>query len=196
MKYILGADPGKTGAIALINANADLSCIGPSDVILFPTKVDGGKVNTALIMQNLRPYAKDIVMAVQESVHAIFGSSAKGSFEFGDANGALRTAIEASLFFADNEQEVHVVPPKTWQKVSWAGHDVVASPVLDKQTKQAKTLKSGAIRMQVDTKATSMKVAHSRFPGVSFVMPRCKNESDGCIDAALIAFYALTKYRR
>lgn len=196
MKYILGADPGKTGAIALINAEVDLSDIKPTDVVLFPTKVDEGKVNTTLIMQNLRPYAKDIVMAVQESVHAIFGSSAKGSFEFGDANGALRTAIGASLFFADNMQDIHTVPPKTWQKVAWAGYDVVASPMMDKTTKKAKTLKSGAIRMQVDTKATSMKVAHSRFPGLSFVMPRCKNESDGCIDAALIAFYALTKYLR
>lgn len=196
MRYILGADPGKAGAIALLNADANPSDIKVSDLITIPTKVANGKIDAVRIMQNLRPYAKDIVMAIQENVHAIFGSSAKGSFEFGDANGSLRTAIELTLLSVGNEQIVHVVPPKTWQNVAWAGFTPIAEPILDKTTKQPKLLKSGAARVKVDTKATSAMVAHSRFPGYSFVEPRHKNENDGCIDAALIAFYGLRKFSR
>lgn len=189
MQWILGADPGKHGAIVLINAEKNSGEYQSEDVVCIPSKVNMGKLDVSYIFNELKPYAKDIVYAMQEHVHAIFGSSAKGSFEFGDANGALRAAIEMSCLAAGNPQEVHLVPPKMWQKIAWYGTDVVADPKLDKTTGKPIILKSGKPKLDVDTKKTSSNAAHTIFPGVSFVMPRCRNEHDGCVDAALIAYY-------
>ena len=192
-KWILGADPGKNGAIVLINARKKYGEFTQEDVVCIPTKTIDGKVDVVRMVKELAPYAKDIVLMVQENVHAIYGSSAKGSFEFGDANGALRSALLIVSHMAGTNLPVHLVMPKKWQEVTWKPINVIGAPVLDKDTKEPQRLRNGSIKIKIDTKATSLVAAKATFPGVSFVQPRCKKEHDGCVDAALIAYYGRCK---
>lgn len=192
-KWILGADPGKSGAVVLINAKKKYGEFTSEDVVCIPTKTIDGKVDVVRMVKELAPYAKDIVLMVQENVHAIYGSSAKGSFEFGDANGALRSALLIVSHMAGTNLPVRLVMPKKWQEVTWKPINVVGAPVLDKDTKEPQRLRNGSIKIKIDTKATSLVAAKATFPGVSFVQPRCKKEHDGCVDAALIAYYGRCK---
>lgn len=195
-KWILGADPGKAGAIVLINAAKSFGEFTEKDIVCIPTKVKDGKVDVNSMIDSLMPYAKDIVLMVQEHVHAIFGSSAKGSFEFGDANGSLRSILSVVSHLAGTDLPVHLVMPKKWQEAAWKRVSVVGAPVIDKDTGEPQKLSSGAIKIKVDTKATSLSAARATFPGISFVQPRCRKEHDGCVDAALIAYYGLCKLFR
>lgn len=191
-KWVLGADPGKKGAIVLINAAKDFGKFTSEDVVCIPAKVKDGKLDVVNFLDALEPYRANIVLMVQEHVHAIFGSSAKGSFEFGDANGSLKAVLQISAHLAGTDIPVHLIQPKKWQDTSWKNVSVIGSPVMD-ENGNPKILSNGSIKIKVDTKATSSKAAHAIFPDVSFVPPRCKKEHDGCVDAALIAYYGLKK---
>lgn len=195
-KWVLGADPGKAGAVVLINASKKSGEFTSEDIVCIPTKVKDGKVDAVYLFDQLKPYAKNIILIVQEHVHAIFGSSAKGSFEFGDANGMLKATLELSTHIAGNALSVNLVMPKKWQETAWRDISIVGAPVIDKSTGAPQKLASGAIKIKVDTKATSLAAARSIFPGVSFIQPRCRKEHDGCVDAALIAYYGLNKLLR
>ena len=185
-RYILGADPGKHGAIALLNADFNPNRLSATDLILIPVKkTKDGRLDVDHIYTTLLPYVDNIVLVVQERVHALFGSSATGTFEFGDANGALRTTLQLLGYASSSHKpfKVHVVSPPVWQKVAWLPEHLIYE---DKMTK------IGA-RRKKDTKATSTKAAQSIFPGVSFVPPRCRIVHDGLVDAALIAYYGFKK---
>lgn len=191
MKWIAGADPGKKGAIVLLNAEATVGNFKKEDVICFPTKVDdSGRIDTVKIYDNLKPYLKNIVLYIQEDIHSIFGASACSNFNFGDSNGSLRAAVQVALRSAGNKNcKFALVQPKVWQKHAWKNDEIVAEPYIDKATGKPKLLSSGKVKMNTDTKQTSMNAAHRLFPETTFVMPRCKKEHDGCVDAALIALY-------
>jgi len=61
--------------------------------------------------------------------------------------------------------------PKTWQKVAWGG-----------------------IPRAKDTKQTSVQAASILFPDEKFLATkRSRKPHDGLVDAALIAYYTLTK---
>lgn len=185
--YVLGADPGKHGAIVLLSTRFNPLRILQDDIIMIPAKVKNGKLDTNYLLEALRPYADKIEFCVQEDVHALFGSSASGTFEFGDANGALRTMLQLLGYIRkDNSpMKVLLVAPKTWQKKVWMPSCIVYHEETDKLGRKKK-----------DTKATSYKAAELLFPGVSFIPPRCRNAHDGLIDAALIAYYALSLIKR
>lgn len=180
----LGADPGKHGAVVLISPSR-------KEVIQIPTTVKDSVIDAAALYYALLPYQDRIKGACMEHVHAIFGSAAGATFEFGDANGSLRTLL---LLLSDNGKRFPLIlaQPKLWQKIAWYGVPKVESPMTD-SSGRPKLLKSGKPRMKVDTKATSMSAAHKLFPSVSFVPKRCRIEHDGCIDAALIAYYGYVK---
>ena len=181
----LGADPGKHGAVVLINAKR-------SDVIMIPTKVSGGRIDVEHLYHSILPYNDRIRGACMEQVHAIFGSSAKSTFEFGDANGCLRAVLHL-LSEGGKKYKVLEALPKLWQKIAWNGIEKIETPHRSATTGKIVLLKSGKPRMDVNTKATSSRAAHHLFPGVEFVPPRCRVEHDGCVDAALIAVYAYVK---
>lgn len=191
MKWIAGADPGKKGAIVLLNAEVTVGNFKKEDVICFPTKVDDlGRIDTDTIYDNLKPYLKNIVLYIQEDIHSIFGASACSNFNFGDSNGSLRAAVQVALRSANNKNcKFALVQPKIWQKNAWKKDEIIAEPYIDKTTGKPKLLSSGKVRMNTDTKQTSMNAAHRLFPETTFVMPRCRKEHDGCVDAALIALY-------
>lgn len=181
-EYVLGADPGKHGGLVLLSTRFNPLNIQKDDIIMIPSKAKNGKLDTSYLLEQLQPYINNIKLCMQEDVHALFGSSAAGTFEFGDANGALRTLLQLMGYLrkAAKPFEVLLVQPKAWQKKAWIPSCIVYKDETDKLGRKKK-----------DTKATSLKVAELLFPGVSFVPPRCKNIHDGLIDAALIAYYAL-----
>lgn len=185
-RYVAGADPGKHGAIVLLSTAYNPARIASDDIIQLPVRRDKiGKLDTIHIWENLLPYAPRIDLYVQEDVHALFGSSAAGTFEFGDANGALRTVLQLLGLYNNNSiAQVLAVAPKLWQKHAWKPQHIVYLDDKDKLGRKKK-----------DTKATSMAAAKDLFPGVSFVPKRARIPHDGLIDAALIAHYALRVIR-
>lgn len=189
-KYVLGADPGKHGAIVLIPENFKLGdVLSPDndDIVIIPTKVKDGKVDVQFMYDSLLPYKDRISMVVMEKVHAIFGSSAVSTFEFGDSNGSMRTVLK---LIVGPKCPFHIILPKYWQESSWQLIDIIyGEPIMDKATGKQKVRQDGSLRFKTDTKGTSSRAAHFVFPGISFVPKRCKKEHDGCVDAALIAYH-------
>lgn len=182
-QYTLGIDPGKHGGSVLININ------DYNDQVHIPTKVKDGRVDVMYTVNALEPYKDYIQVAFIEDVHAIFGSSASATFEFGHAAGALYGAVQALL---GASIPVGYIQPKMWQKVAWSGLEPIkGDPVKDSKTGKQKILKNGKLQWKTDTKATSSAAAHILFPNVSFIPPRCRNEHDGLVDAALIAYAAM-----
>lgn len=187
--WVLGADPGKHGGIVLIHTK------DPNVQRHFPTKVKDGRIDVELLFKSLDPWKEFIVCAVKEQIHAIFGSSAASTFEFGAADGALEAMLLLLSAVSKRKFPVYSVQPKIWQKTAWKNIEVVkGDPIIDKGTKQQKVTKKGVLRFKTDTKATSLNAAHALFPEVNFIPPRCRNEHDGLIDAALIAYWGIQKY--
>ena len=114
-----------------------------------------------------------------EEVHAIFGSSAKATFSFGEIFGLLKGIIIAS------ELPYNLVQPKTWQKDIWSNADVVHE--------YKKVAKNGEVvtRIVINTKATSIIAARRIFPNTDLrKTPRSKNADDNKVDSLLIAEFA------
>ena len=184
-RYILGADPGKYGAIVLINVD-DIN-----DQLHIRPKIIDGMIDIMTFYNAIRPYRDSIVLYVKEKVHAIFGASATATFEFGEADGALLTLL---TLLSTEQTNVIEVSPKIWQKAVWEKEDIVpGEPILDKTTKKQKVKKDGTLSFKIDTKATSKKAAERIFKGVSFIPKSCRKAHDGLIDAALIAYYGYIK---
>lgn len=181
-RYVAGADPGKHGAVVLLSVSYSPVRIAQDDVIQIPTRGTNGKLDIEHLWNALLPYSDRIDLYAQEDVHALFGSSAKGTFEFGDANGALRTVLQLLGLRRDaGRAHVVTVQPKIWQKKAWQPQHIKFLEDTDKLGRKKK-----------DTKATSLAAAKDLFPGVSFVPKRAKLPHDGIVDAALIAYYALS----
>lgn len=185
-RYVAGADPGKHGAVVLLSTSYKPARIAADDIIQIPVKKDKeGKLDVLHLWQSLRPYAANIDLYMQEDVHALYGSSATGTFEFGDANGSLRTILQLlSQLNSEGPAPVFHASPKVWQSFVWKPQHIVYTPS-----------STGMCRKKRDTKATSMAAARDLFPGVSFVPKRSRVPHDGLVDAALIAYYALRVFR-
>ena len=54
-KWILGADPGKNGAIVLINAKKKFGEFTSDDVVCIPTKTNDGKIDVVRMVDALTP---------------------------------------------------------------------------------------------------------------------------------------------
>ena len=176
-KYILGVDPGKHGGFCALPIDS------AHPQIFIPVPLNGTEVDIPMMIQHLRNLAPGVLYAVMEEVHAIFGSSAKSTFNFGHINGAMETALHAAGI------PLVKVQPKVWQKEAWRGTERVESPTgkLNKRT--------GAPVMKVDTKATSLRAAKHLWPTETFLAStRSRNPHDGWVDAALIAYWGMQKY--
>lgn len=109
---------------------------------------------------------------VVEDVHAIFGASAKSTFNFGWSLGVLEGMLVGMGF------PYTKVAPKEWQKEMWQG----VKPVY----------KSGK---SVDTKATSLLAAQRLFPNVDLrKSERAEKAHDGIVDAILMAEYCRRQF--
>lgn len=120
--------------------------------------------------------------AIMEEVHAIFGSSAKATFAFGEINGLLKGLLIATGI------PYQLVQPKTWQKEIWINQDMVVDckKVIVKGVEQT--------RKEVNTKQTSFNAAKRLFPDIDLrKSERCKNWDDNKCDSLLICEYARRK---
>lgn len=157
MRYYIGIDPGASGFIA-VNDGRERCFLGLrdavwSDVVSFLREVvvrSGGDV-----------------FCCMEEVHAIYGSSAAGTFSFGRVFGMLEGLL-CGIGIA-----YELVPPKVWQREMWAHSD--------------KVYKDGR---RVDPKKTSVRAASRLFPDVDFRRTeRSKVIDDNKCDAMLICEY-------
>lgn len=169
MKYI-GVDPGKSGAIVIINPSGDVSCS--------VTPVIGKEIDWSVFADLLRQEDCHVFL---EHVHAIYGSSANSTFVFGGCFEGAKAIIAAlRLPFT-------LVQPKAWQKVMYQGvPEMRKPPVQIKTGKRMGQFNKG----KLDTKKMSLVAVKRLFPHVSlFRTPRCTTEHNGIVDALLLAEY-------
>lgn len=165
-KIYLGIDPGGKGFVtAIIGGKMEFHSIS-----------DLNPLELNKVISSLKERGN--VVAIMEAVHAIFGSSAKATFSFGEIYGLLKGLLYA------NEIPFHLVPPKVWQKEIWIHDDMVLS------YKQIRIKDKVTTRKKINTKATSLNAAFRLFPNVDFRKTvRCKKPDDNKVDSILIAEY-------
>jgi len=158
----VGIDPGaKGGIVALHNGNV-------LDKYVMPVNPDG-TINNKMLASYIVSFTShcDDVRFGLESVHSLFGMSAKSNFSFGMNFQACISALDivgASWEF---------IQPKVWQKEIFGDMDVV----LNKKGKK-------------DTKTMSIKRAQELYPDADLTpTERAKKPSDGICDALCIAEY-------
>lgn len=167
-RVYLGIDPGSKGFITLMSDKG----------MEFFSIEDNDFYKLGDILHDIKERYSDVV-GIMEEVHAIFGSSAKGTFNFGEINGLLKGLLIA------NKIPYHLIQPKTWQKEIWDNKDMVYL---------YKTSKDGKKKKVVNTKPTSFNTAKRLFPNVDFrKTTRCKKDDDNKIDSLLICEYGRRK---
>lgn len=166
-KYYIGIDPGSHGFVSVIDSEGKF-------VESFPLLKDSKNVDVVEMSQTLFQLSKyeDNCLVVIENIHAIFGSSAKGTFKFGFIAGLIEGIISTiGLPYVK-------VNPKVWQKEMFKGIATVMKPSSTKKTQV------------LDTKKMSFTASHRLFPTVDLRRTKkCKNEDDNLSDSLLMAEY-------
>lgn len=157
-KYYIGLDPGSKGCMSVIHGNS-------IEAFSF---IDYDMADICRELQDINSY--NSCYALVEDVHAVFGSSAKATFEFGYNKGLLVGMLTALHI------PYSLVPPKTWQNGVWERCD----KVMDGK--------------KIKTKETSINCAKRIFPNVNLLRSaRCTKVDDGICDSLLMAEYARRK---
>lgn len=175
-KAYIGIDPGSKGFVAF-----------QKNGVFEYHAIDG--CDWALLFEQFfkwRNENEEIICAI-EDVHAIYGSSAEATFNFGYVCGMLKMILIGSRI------PYVMVQPKEWQKEMWMNSDVISH-------KEVSTRKDGKTicRTIIDTKKTSINAAKRLFPTIDFrkddsPKSRCKNVDDNKVDSTLICEYARRK---
>lgn len=176
MENIIGIDPGKSGAIVVIECSDSIfTHVMP---LIGDKELDIGQLRD--LLKRFMPGHVYL-----EDVHAIFGSAAGATFTFGKICGA----IEATLLCCDIP--FTKIQPKKWQAEVYQGIPEIRKPsIIIKAGKRA----GQTIKGKLDCKAMSEIAAKRLFPGVDLrASSRCKNSHDGIVDALLIAEYGRRK---
>lgn len=175
MNVFVGIDIGKNGAITGITDSGN----GHTETASIVTPVlPNGDIDVDRFADELRRFESTGHLAIIaiEKVHAIFGSSAGATFEFGRSAGIVEGIVKTMRL-------PHVmVAPKEWQKEMWSGVD--------------KVKKSG--KNSTDTKATSLIAVKRLFPKSILSdqsKPRSTKNHDGIVDSILIAEYGRRLWR-
>lgn len=164
-KAYIGIDPGSLGYISVDYGDG---------LHEFCSLKENGWQDVSLFLHNVMVQTNYNCVCCMEEIHAVFGSSAKGTFSFGEVYGMLQGLLIALGI------PYHLVPPKTWQKEMWITGDKVY------KTKNGKR--------SVDNKPTSINAARRLFPNVDFRRTeKCKNVDDNKCDATLICEYGRRK---
>lgn len=164
MKLSAAIDVGKDGAIVILE-NKDI-------ILKLVTPTIGNQIDLSEIRNILSAYRGNDIHVVVEDVHAIFGASAKATFNFGWSLGILEGVL-SGIGIAYTK-----VAPKVWQKEMWQG-----VPTIYKAGKKT-----------VDTKATSLLAAKRLFPNEDLRKSyRATLPHDGIVDALLMAEYCRRK---
>lgn len=172
----VGIDPGKNGYICMYyetyDEASDYSYFKYDPIPLINSELDIHKLCQII---NSIPNRENTgnIHCVLEDVHALFGASAKSTFNFGWIVGVLEGLLVASNI------PYTKVTPKEWQKEIWKG-----IPIQKKQGKNS-----------TDTKAMSLLAAKRLFPNEDLRdTERCTKAHDGKVDALLLAEYCRRKF--
>lgn len=112
MKFIIGVDPGASGAVAILNADTK-ELIQVFDMPSVELSVSGKakrRVSPELLAAELRMYAEDVRCAFVEQVSAMPGQGVSSMFAFGQAFGIV-LGVMAGLGIP-----VVTVPPVRWKR--------------------------------------------------------------------------------
>lgn len=164
-KIYIGIDPGAKGFVSIHFPDGSWEFISISDNDLYEItdKLD-------IFVGN----AEIPVVAVMEDVSAIYGSSAKGTFNFGFNKGYLIGILCAMKI------PYVLVKPTVWQKEIWIRQDEVY------------IYKDG--KKKHDTKNTSINACKRLFPYLDLKRtPSCKLIDDNKVDSILMSEYARRK---
>lgn len=163
-KTIIAIDPGEKGFITILkDGEYDFIAIADHD----------REQIAAIINLYYDPFQQTV--AVMEEVHAVYGSSAKSTFSFGEIFGFLKGVLITSGI------PYHLVQPKSWQSEIWINEDKVWRYKHDG-------------KKMVDTKNTSIAAARRLFPTIDLRRtPKCKSPDDNKVDSLLICEYARRK---
>lgn len=170
-KIYIGVDPGADGFVSVLSEDSGYEFL----------PIDGTPVQE--VSDFFGKFRLRNAVAVLEDVHAVFGSSAKGTFNFGFSKGMLLALLVAHRI------PYALVAPKDWQNEVWVNAD-------KEYASQKQKCKDGGEKTvrKVDTKATSINAARRLFPTVDFrKSDKAKKPHDGKVDALLMAEYARRK---
>lgn len=166
-RYIVGIDPGLSGAVALyatdaLRAGAEyrLQTLKIIDMPAHEIKVNGKKRRQLDLYQLARWFdlhAADMRHAYIESVHSMPKQGVSSSFAFGFAAGAVQAMVAASFV------PMTLVSPRVWK---------------------------AAMHLNAD-KDASRRLASQRLPAFSHLWACAKD--DGRAEAALLALYGSTQ---
>lgn len=170
-RVYLGIDVGSKGFITL-NTGSEYK---------FFSIADNDNYKLSQFLASIKETYPDVVCAMEE-IHAVFGSSAKATFSFGEINGLLKGLLIA------NKIPYHLVQPKKWQSEIWDNKDMVV-------TYKQVTIKGKQVtKKDINTKQTSFNAAKRIFPHIDLrKTERCKNLDDNKCDSLLISEYARRK---
>jgi len=166
IQNFIGIDVGKSGGITIITQGADWLKVKSHVTPTLPS----GDIDVVALYNILTMLDGVVQMVVIEKVHAIFGSAAGATFEFGRSAGIAEGVVNCTRY------PFMMVPPKIWQKQMWSGVD--------------KVYKKG--NKSIDTKATSLIAVRRLFPRATLTdtsKPKSQKIHDGIVDAILLAEY-------
>lgn len=171
-KTYIGIDPGMQGFITAMFPNGSFE---------FYSIDENDDLDLHRVLKSIKDRSWQVT-AVLEDVHAIFGCSAKSTFNFGEIKGILKGLLVA------NEIPYTLVQPKTWQGEIWNNQDMIVSyKTIVRAGKEIK-------QKVVDTKSTSINAARRLFPAIDLRKnERCKKTDDNKVDSLLMAEYARRK---
>jgi hypothetical protein len=170
----IGIDPGKNGYIAICQESESLNL---SKYSFYAIPLIGKELDINTLNQIFHDISKLSatygIYAVIEEVHAIYGSAAAATFDFGFTCGILEGLLVSKGIGYSK------VSPKTWQKEMWKGVPL-----------QQKSSSSGK-KQVTNTKAMSLLAAKRMFPNFDLRdTDRCRVPHDGKVDALLLLEYA------
>lgn len=183
-------DPGKQGFIAMWSKDTDwITHPMPEEKVPAGGKLKSGKPKMKsefspygllrLMLTIRKEYGEYEFVTAIEDVHAIFGTSAGSTFNFGKTVGIQTLALH---ILSENILEVS---PKKWQALMWKGQNIIKKPSTSGKT------------MVNDTKATSIKAAKSLFKGIDLRKnSRCSTDDDNKADALLLCEYLKLTYKK
>jgi hypothetical protein len=173
MKNYIGVDPGHEGAITLIFHDGEIR--------KFIMPLIGKQYNIPALNSIFSTFNKNYYHIILEDVHAIYGSSAGATFEFGYGAGLLEGLIVA------HGLPYTKVQPKEWQKIAFQGIKEIRKP--SKKNKNGKE-----IRGKLDTKPMALLAVQRLFPKEDLRgSERCRVPHKGVIDSLLLAYYGQCK---
>lgn len=114
--FVIGIDPGNTGALASINMVTHKA--EAIEVPLLGKEIDARELALRLGMV-LQQAGKEKVLIYIERVHAFHKSSATSAFSFGQAYGILKGVLTVLGMYSD--LSIEYVTPQAWKKVVLAG---------------------------------------------------------------------------